>query len=170
MAVQVASSIGRSAVRTLRETFQGRITLPEDSGYESARKVWNGSIDRHPDIIVTPAHVADVQAAVRFGRERDMLVAVRSGGHSVAGHSTCDGGLVIDLSGMKRIRVDPADRRVQVQSGVLWGELDPETTARRLPEDWSLPQGWRASPSAAGSDGCSASTVWPATTSFRPRW
>ena len=132
MGVKVASSIGRSAVRTLREAFQGRITMPEDSGYDSARRVWNGSIDRHPAIIVTPAHTADVQAAVRFGRESDLLVAVRSGGHSVAGHSTCDGGLVIDLSGMKGIRVNPAGRRVHVQSGVLWGELDPETAALGL--------------------------------------
>src|SRR5581483_3744819 len=87
------------------------------------------SIDKRPCAIVRPRGVADVMAAVRVARDHDLLVAVRSGGHSVAGHSTCDGGLVIDLGGMKGIRVDPFARRAHVQPGVVWSELDRETQA-----------------------------------------
>jgi FAD/FMN-containing dehydrogenase len=88
-----------SAIAELQGVFTGEITGPEDPGYEDARKVWNGSIDKRPALIVRPTGVADVIPAVRFARERDSLVAIRGGAHSVAGHSTCDDGLIIDLSG-----------------------------------------------------------------------
>ena len=116
----------------LRKSFRGELVLPESTAYATARRVWNGAIDRHPACIARCQGVADVVAAVRFARERDLLVAVRSGGHGVAGHAVCDGGLVIDLSPMKGIRVDPVARTARAQSGVLWGELDRETQLHGL--------------------------------------
>lgn len=116
-----------SAVDELATGFRGSIVRPEDPAYETDRRIWNGSIDRHPALIARCAGVSDVRAAVRFAREHGLLVAVRGGGHSFPGHSVCDGGLVIDLSPMKGIRVDPAARTVRAQAGVLLGELDRET-------------------------------------------
>jgi FAD/FMN-containing dehydrogenase len=97
----------------LRQALHGQLILPNDLGYEQARTVWNGAIDRHPAAIACCATPEDVVAAVRFARQRDMVVAVRGGGHSVAGHSVCDDGLVIDLSPMKTIEVDPRLRRAR---------------------------------------------------------
>ncbi len=111
----------------LRESLHGPVIDPDDEGYDAARAIWNGAIDRRPACVARCTGVADVVAAVRFARERDLLVAVRSGGHGVGGHALCDGGLVIDLSPMKGIRVDPAARTATAEAGVLWGELDRET-------------------------------------------
>ena len=111
----------------LRSSIGGLAIGPEDEGYDEARSIWNGAIDRRPACIARCTGVADVVAAVRFARERDLLVGVRSGGHGVGGHALCDGGLVIDLSPMKGIRVDPATRTARAEAGVLWGELDRET-------------------------------------------
>ena len=111
----------------LRNAVHGPAIGPEDEGYDEARSIWNGAIDRRPACIVRCTGVADVVAAVGFARERDLLVGVRSGGHGVGGHALCDGGLVIDLSPMKGIRVDPATRTARAEAGVLWGELDRET-------------------------------------------
>jgi FAD/FMN-containing dehydrogenase len=116
----------------LRQALHGQLILPNDLGYEQARTVWNGAIDRHPAAIACCATPEDVVAAVRFARQRDMVVAVRGGGHSVAGHSVCDDGLVIDLSPMKTIEVDPRLRRADAAAGVLWGELDRKTQALGL--------------------------------------
>src|SRR5262245_54215638 len=109
------------------ESFRGELLLPTSPGYDTARRIWNGAIDRHPACIARCTGGVDVVAAVRFARERDLVVAVRSGGHGVGGQALCDGGLVIDLSPMKGIRVDPATRTGRAQAGVLWGELDGET-------------------------------------------
>ena len=125
----MAEAVGNRLVAGLVDNFHGEILGPGDPGYDDARRVWNASIDRQPALIVRPRGVADVMAAVRFGRERDLLVAVRGGGHSIAGHSTCDGGVVIDLSLLKGIRIDPSARRAEVQPGVVWKELDRETQA-----------------------------------------
>jgi FAD/FMN-containing dehydrogenase len=108
------------------------VLLPTSPGYDTARSIWNGAIDRHPACIARCTGVADVVAAVRFARERDLVVAVRSGGHGVAGYAVCDGGLVIDLSPMKGIRVDPQARTARAQAGVLWGELGRETQLHGL--------------------------------------
>jgi FAD/FMN-containing dehydrogenase len=121
--------IDRESVDQLRSMFRGEVITPDDATYPAHRKVWNGSIDRRPDVIARCAGVSDVRAAVRFGRERDLLVAVRSGGHSFPGLSVCDGGMVLDLGLMKGVRVDPVRERVRVQAGVLLGELDRETQA-----------------------------------------
>ncbi|MGY1604392.1 FAD-binding oxidoreductase [Geodermatophilus sp. SYSU D00815] len=119
-------------VAAFRAALAGEVVAPSDDGYEEHRRVWNGSIDRRPALIARCAGVDDVRTALRFARDRDLLVAVRSGGHSFPGLSTCDGGLVIDLRPMNAIRVDPDARRVGVQAGVLLGELDRETQAHGL--------------------------------------
>ncbi|HEX2740840.1 MAG TPA: FAD-binding oxidoreductase [Rubrobacter sp.] len=123
------SPMGALDIAGLQEGFRGELLRPQDPGYEDARKVWNGSIDRVPALITRCAGVADVIAAVKFAKENGLLVAVRGGGHSFPGHSVCDGGLVIDLSLMKGIRVDPEARTVRAQAGLLLGELDRETQA-----------------------------------------
>ena len=116
----------------LRDSIRGPVIAPDDAGYDAARAIWNGAIDRRPACVARCTGVADVVAAVRFAREHDLLVAVRSGGHGVGGHALCDGGLVIDLSPMKGIRVDPAARTARAEAGVLWGELDRETQLHGL--------------------------------------
>jgi len=121
--------LGQGDVASLRAKLQGVLIVQADDGYEEARRVWNGMIDRRPAAIVRAAGVADVLAALRFGREHDLRIAVRAGGHNVAGNGTVDGGIVIDLSPMKTVRVDPAAGRVQVGPGVTLGELDRETQA-----------------------------------------
>src|ERR671925_609898 len=116
----------------LRDSIRGPVIDRDDEGYDAVRAIWNGAIDRRPACIARCTGVADVVAAVRFARERNLLVSVRSGGHGVGGHALCDGGLVIDLSLMKGIRVDPQARTAGAQAGVLWGELDRETQLHGL--------------------------------------
>ena len=116
----------------LRDSVRGPVIDPDNEGYDAARAIWNGAIDRRPACVARCTGVADVVAAVRFARERDLLVAVRSGGHGVGGHALCDAGLVIDLSPMKGIRVDRATRTARAEAGVLWGELDRETQLHGL--------------------------------------
>jgi FAD/FMN-containing dehydrogenase len=108
----------------LREHFSGEIVRPDDPGYDSVRVVWNGMIDRRPALIVRPTSTDDVVAALRFARERDLVVAVRGGGHSIPGLSTCDDGIVIDLSRMRGARVEPDARTAKVGGGALLSELD----------------------------------------------
>ncbi len=117
------------ALGVLRGGVTGQVIVPSDAGYDSARRVWNGNVDRQPAVVVRCSGVADVQFAVGFGRERDLLVSVRGGGHSAPGYGTNDGGIVIDLSAMRGIRVDPTARRAHAQGGVLWRDLDRETQA-----------------------------------------
>ena len=113
-------------------TFEGELIRPGDPGYDEARAVWNGAIDRRPAIVARCRDAADVTAAIRLARERQLPVAVRGGGHSIGGLSVCDGGLVVDLSPMRAIAVDPAARRARAGAGVLWGELDAATQAHGL--------------------------------------
>ncbi len=115
------------AIDKFKASLSGQLMGPEDEDYEHARKVWNGMINKWPALIARCTGVADVVQAVRFARTHDLPVAIRCGAHNAAGHATCDGGLVIDLSPMKGIRVDAAKRRAHAQGGVLWGELDRET-------------------------------------------
>ncbi len=114
-------------VAALQSQFRGAIIEPGDAAYESARRVWNGAIDRHPGLVARATGVADVRAAVRFARDRGLPLAVRGGGHNVAGTAVCDGGVVLDCAPMKGVWVDPAARTVRAQAGLLWGELDRET-------------------------------------------
>lgn len=107
--------------------FKGRLVTPDDDIYDETRAVWNGAIDRHPKYIARCHEATDVIAALRFGRERELPIAVRGGGHGVAGAAVCDDGVVIDLSAMKGIHVDPADRSARAEAGVLWREFDGTT-------------------------------------------
>jgi FAD/FMN-containing dehydrogenase len=107
--------------------LRGELIRPTDSNYNETRKVYNGMIDKHPGLFVMCVDVADVMAAVNFGRDNNILVAVRGGGHNGGGLGLCDGGLVIDLSGLKFIRVDTANNTVRVGGGNLWGEVDHAT-------------------------------------------
>ncbi len=116
-------------ITSLRNRLRGRLIQRGDEGYETARNVYNGMIDRRPDAIAQCRDAADVIASVNYARENDLLLAVRGGGHSGPGLGTCDGGLVIDLSPMKGIRVDPRERTVRVEGGCTWGEVDHATHA-----------------------------------------
>jgi FAD/FMN-containing dehydrogenase len=113
----------------LRTRFRGALLRPGEEGYDEARRVWNGAIDRRPALIARCAGADDVVEAVRFARERDLVVSVKGGGHAVAGHAVCDDGVMIDLSLMKAISVDPAARTARAAGGVLWRELDAATQA-----------------------------------------
>jgi FAD/FMN-containing dehydrogenase len=113
----------------LEADLRGTIVRPDDAEYDKARSVWNGMIDRRPAVVVRCTGVADVIAGLRFAREHELVVAVRGGAHNVAGFGTCDDGVVLDLSPMKGIRVDPQSRIARAEGGVVWGELDHETQA-----------------------------------------
>jgi len=112
--------------------FRGRLIQAGDADYDSARKVWNGAIDRDPRVIARCIGTTDVVAAVRFARDHDLEIAIRGGGHNVAGTAVCDDGIVIDLSAMRGVRVDPKGRRAWVQGGALWGDVDHETQRHGL--------------------------------------
>ena len=118
-----------AAPHPLAASLLGRLLRPGDDAYDEARRVWNGMFDRRPALIVRCGGVADVIAAVSFARASGLQVAVRGGGHSFPGHSVCEDGLVIDLSAMKGIRVDPASRTARAQAGVKWLDFDHETQA-----------------------------------------
>jgi FAD/FMN-containing dehydrogenase len=118
--------------RSLQQNFRGQLLHPDDEGYDAARAVWNGSIDRRPRLVARATGVADVVGAVNYARDNELLLAVRGGGHSLPGHSTCDDGLVLDLSPMQGVHVDPRRRRAVAQPGVLLGLLDRETQAYGL--------------------------------------
>lgn len=118
-----------SGLDSLRAAMRGEVLVSSSAGYDAARTIWNGMIDRHPAIIARCTGVADVRAVVHFARTHDMLLSVRGGGHNVAGTALCDGGIVADLSQMRGIRVDPTRRIAWAEPGVLLGELDRETQA-----------------------------------------
>lgn len=111
----------------LKEHFRGMLLRPGDAGYDAARSIWNGFIDQKPALIARCAGTADVIACVNFARSHRIDLAIRSGGHNVAGNSLCDGGLIIDLSLMRGVRVDPQARLAHIQPGITLGGLDHET-------------------------------------------
>jgi len=113
--------------RTLDTAVRGAVLLPGDPGYDEARAVWNARFDRRPDVIVQCRQAGDVQAAVNAAREQGLRLSVKGGGHAYAANTVGDGGLLIDLSSMKGIVVDPESRRARVEAGVRWGELDEVT-------------------------------------------
>jgi FAD/FMN-containing dehydrogenase len=118
-----------SELDSLRQVLEGKVIGRADPAYDEARKIWNGAIDRSPTAIVRCTEVSDVVAAVRLAHERGLLVSVRGGGHGVGGHAVCEDGLVIDLSPMKVVEVDPSRRIARAEAGVLWGEFDRKTQA-----------------------------------------
>jgi FAD/FMN-containing dehydrogenase len=122
----------REHLNRLRETFGGEVITPGNDGYDDARRVWNAKFDRRPAILVRPTSAGEVATAIRFGREHDLEIAVRAGAHSNAGHSTTDGGLVIDLSRLRGVTVDPRRRIASARGGALLGELDIAAQAHGL--------------------------------------
>ena len=114
-------------IEQFRSAFRGEVICPGDAAYETARRIWNASIDKHPGVIALCSGVADVIASVNFARDNNLLVAVRGGGHNVAGRALCDDGIVIDLSRMKGIHVDAKKRTATVQGGATLGDVDRET-------------------------------------------
>jgi FAD/FMN-containing dehydrogenase len=126
------TGLDETAVRRFKSALYGPLIRPGESEYDAARKVWNGMIDRRPALIAQPIDEDDVVMAVNFGREQGLLLAVRGGGHNVAGFGTCDGGLVIDLSRMKEIDVRLKDQTAWAQGGLTWREFDRATQAHGL--------------------------------------
>ncbi len=124
-----SQTLDPAAVDRLATALRGTVIPPGDPNYDEARKVYNAMIDRRPALIARCVDAADVIAAVTFARDQGLLVAVRGGGHNVAGTAVCDDGIVVDCSPMKGIRIDPAARTARCQAGVLWGELDREAQA-----------------------------------------
>jgi FAD/FMN-containing dehydrogenase len=122
-------AISTDIVEGLRSGLRGLILLPGDTGYDQARTVWNAMIDKRPGLIVQCAGAADVLRAIRFGREHGLLIAVKGAGHNIAGSAVCDGGLMLDLSPMKSVHVDPWNATARVEPGVTLGELDREAQA-----------------------------------------
>jgi FAD/FMN-containing dehydrogenase len=124
--------IEQAALKDLKGSLRGPVLLAGDPGYDESRRVLNRSIDKHPALVVQPTGVADVRNAVTFARDRDLLLAVKCGGHSFGGKSTCDGGMQIDLARLRGVRVDPVSRVAWVEGGSLLGEMDHEALAHGL--------------------------------------
>ena len=118
-----------STIEKLAETMHGRLILPDDADYDDARAIYNGMIDKRPRLIAQCANVADVIAAVAFGRQQRLDTAIRGGGHNPSGLALCDDGLVIDLSKMNGVRVDPKSRTVRAEGGAVWGKVDHAANA-----------------------------------------
>ena len=135
-----------NAITTFTRSLRGTVIQPGDAAYEEARKLYNGMIDKRPRIIARCAGVADVIAAVNFGREQGLLIAIRGGGHNGPGLGSCDDGLVIDLSSMRSVRVDPAKRTVRVEPGCTSADVDHATHAFGL----AVPFGIVSSTGVAG--------------------
>jgi len=129
VATTTGSRIEDAAVDGFKAGLRGHVLRPGDDAYDEGRRLWNGMFDRRPALIARCTGAADVISAVTFARDHRLQVAVRGGGHSFPGHSMCDGGLVIDLSPMRAIRVDPAARTARAQPGVKWIDFDHETQA-----------------------------------------
>jgi FAD/FMN-containing dehydrogenase len=130
--VQTPTALTGHQLRRLEDAFAGEIVAPAHEDYDEARRLWNAVYDRRPAVLVRPRSADEVATAIRFAREHDLELAVRSGGHSPAGHSSCDGGLVVDLSRMRGVTVDPGTRTARANGGALLGELDVAAQARGL--------------------------------------
>ncbi len=121
--------MAKLATDQLREQVRGPVIAPGDEGYDQARRVYNAMIERRPAVVVRCANAGDVIAAVHFARENQLDLAVRGGGHSVPGFGTCDGGVVVDLAGMRGVRVDPASGTARAEGGATWGDFNAATYA-----------------------------------------
>jgi FAD/FMN-containing dehydrogenase len=122
-----AIALDEATLQGFKTSLRGELLTPGDAAYNEVRQVWNGLIDRRPALIARCTGTADVIACVNFARTHSLLVSVRGGGHNVSGSAVCDGGLMIDLSLLKGIHVDPPARTARAQPGVTWGDLDRET-------------------------------------------
>jgi FAD/FMN-containing dehydrogenase len=124
-----ATPLGSDILDALRQTLRGTVCLPQEAGYDEARTIWNAMIDRHPGAVVRCKGAADIMHAVRFARENGVLVAVRAGGHNIAGNAVCEGGLLIDLSLMRGVRIDPISGTARVEPGATLADFDKEAQA-----------------------------------------
>lgn len=129
---EMMTGLQATKIEELKGNFGGTILLPGDNAYESARKIWNAMIDRHPTLIARCATTSDVVRAVNFARDNGLVLAVRGGGHNIAGNAMCDGGIVIDLSQMKAASVDPEARHATIEGGATLADLDAATLAHGL--------------------------------------
>src|SRR3954447_12372347 len=133
MSATVSPVIGEATIQELREAVRGEVFSAGDEGYEDACRIWNGMFDeRRPAVVVRCAGVADVIAAVGFARSNNLPLAVRGGGHSIAGHSSCDDGVVVDLGAMREVRVDLDSGVAHIGGGAVWADVDHETQAHGL--------------------------------------
>ena len=132
MAITANQPLADDEIDVLTTGFRGDVLSPTDEGYDEARSVWNAMTDRHPAVVVRPLGAADVVAAVQFARKQHLEISIRGGGHHVAGHAVTDGGLMIDCSAMKSVRVDPETKRAWVEPGALLHDVDVETQAHGL--------------------------------------
>ena len=162
----MATDTGADRLSEVRAGFSGSILAAADEGYDSARAIHNGLIDRRPALIARCQNAADVADAVRYAREAGLDICVRGGGHNVAGRAVVDGALMIDLSPMKGVHVDPEARTARVQGGAVWRELNRETAIHGLAVTGARSRrpGSRASRSAGASDGSCRASAWPPTT------
>ncbi|MFA4934966.1 MAG: FAD-dependent oxidoreductase, partial [Candidatus Methanoperedens sp.] len=144
--VTMTKALEEAAVQEFKASLRGELIRPGDAGYDDARKIYNGMIDKRPALIARCTGAVDVINAVNFARANKLLVAVRGGGHNVAGNAVCDGGIVIDLSRMKGIRIDPIRRTARSEPGLTWAEFDRETQAFGL----ALPGGIQSTTGIAG--------------------
>jgi FAD/FMN-containing dehydrogenase len=126
---QAPTAIHEAVIADLRNTLRGDLLTPGNDGYDAARTIWNAMVDHRPALIARCRGAADVMAAVNFARDHGLVLSIKGGGHNVSGKAVCNDGLMIDLSLMKGIDVNPAARTARAQAGVLWGELDHETSA-----------------------------------------
>src|SRR5262249_40849094 len=122
-----AQVAGGPAVEAFKKQLRGELLGPSDGGYDAARRVWNGMVDKRPALIVRCAGAADVIDSVNFARTNNLPISVRGGGHNVAGSAVCDGGVMLDLSRMKSVRVDSTNRTARAEPGLTWSEFDRET-------------------------------------------
>ena len=141
-----ARQLPPSDVAAFAAQISGGVLAADDSGYEEARKVWNATVDRRPALIARCLSDGDVQAAVRFAASHRMLVSIRSGGHHIAGNAVADGGLMIDMSALRTVVVDPARRTARVGAGALLGDLDRASQAHGL----AVPLGINSTTGVAG--------------------
>src|SRR5260221_3047952 len=126
------AAVDKPLIEAFESDFHGQVIRPGDASYDTARRIWNASIDKHPGLIARCSGVVDTVHAVKFARANDLLAAIRSGGHNVAGRALCDDGIVIDLSAMKGIFVDPQSRTVRVQAVATLGDVDGEKNKHGL--------------------------------------
>src|SRR5215217_5950917 len=125
-------AISGAEAKIFKNNFKGNLIFPEDSGYEMARKVWNGMIDKMPALIAQCTSADDVISAIKFARDNNLIVSVRGGGHNVTGNAVCDKGVMIDLSLMRSVKVNPEKKIAEVETGATWGDFDKATQAYGL--------------------------------------
>ncbi|RVC16357.1 FAD-binding oxidoreductase, partial [Mesorhizobium sp. M7A.F.Ca.AU.001.01.1.1] len=140
------ATLAASSIESFRSIMRGEVLEPSSPSYDTTRIVWNGMIDRRPALIARCRSFADVEASVNFAREERLAIAIRSGGHNVAGYAVCDGGLMIDMSLMNGVRVAPGLDRVFVEGGAIWADVDAATT----PLDRATPGGLISGTGVAG--------------------